>query len=131
MQWTVQVGDEFLLEFQELHPGVQTEIAALSLWLEQFGPRLGRPRVDTLNDSKHANMKELRFSAADGEWRASLSPSTRSARPSCLWPAISAAPANKSSTAILSARRTVGSMRICGDWKNSKREGDRYANRYS
>ncbi len=37
--------------------------------LQQFGPRLGRPRVDTLNDSRHANMKELRFSATDGEWR--------------------------------------------------------------
>jgi len=30
---------------------------------------LGRPRVDTLNGSRHANMKELRFSAADGAWR--------------------------------------------------------------
>ncbi len=69
MRWAVQIGDEFMPEFQELHADVQTEIAALSLWLEQFGPRLGRPRVDTLNDSKHANMKELRFSAADGEWR--------------------------------------------------------------
>src|SRR3974377_21537 len=37
--------------------------------LQQFGPQLGRPRVDTLNGSRHANMKELRFSAADGEWR--------------------------------------------------------------
>ena len=37
--------------------------------LEQFGPQLGRPRVDTLNDSRHANMKELRFDAADGIWR--------------------------------------------------------------
>ena len=25
--------------------------------------------VDTLNGSRHANMKELRFGAADGEWR--------------------------------------------------------------
>jgi hypothetical protein len=25
--------------------------------------------VDTLNDSRHANMKELRFSASDGQWR--------------------------------------------------------------
>ena len=31
--------------------------------LEQFGPQLGRPRVDTLNGSRHANMKELRFDA--------------------------------------------------------------------
>ena len=37
--------------------------------LETFGPQLGRPRVDTLNGSKHANMKELRFDAADGIWR--------------------------------------------------------------
>jgi hypothetical protein len=38
-------------------------------FLQQFGPQLGRPRVDTLKGSRHANMKELRFSAADGEWR--------------------------------------------------------------
>ncbi len=48
---------------------VRIEILALSQVLQQFGPQLGRPRVDTLNGSKHANMKELRFSAADGEWR--------------------------------------------------------------
>lgn len=35
----------------------------------QFGPQLGRPRVDTLKGSRHANMKELRFSVANGEWR--------------------------------------------------------------
>jgi hypothetical protein len=37
--------------------------------LEKFGPQLGRPRVDTLNGSRHANMKELRFTADDGVWR--------------------------------------------------------------
>ena len=37
--------------------------------LETFGPQLGRPRADTLKGSKHANMKELRFDAADGVWR--------------------------------------------------------------
>jgi len=55
--------------FNDLHEDVQTEILALSRLLQQFGPQLGRPRVDTLNGSRHANMKELRFSAADGEWR--------------------------------------------------------------
>jgi hypothetical protein len=30
---------------------------------------LSRPRVDTLNGSRHANMKELRFNAANGVWR--------------------------------------------------------------
>ena len=37
--------------------------------LEYSGPQLGRPRADTLNGSRHANMKELRFDAADGVWR--------------------------------------------------------------
>ncbi|MEX1250636.1 MAG: type II toxin-antitoxin system RelE/ParE family toxin, partial [Hyphomonas sp.] len=33
------------------------------------GPSLGRPHADTLTGSKHADMKELRCSAADGVWR--------------------------------------------------------------
>lgn len=61
--------DDFEPEFRSLHEDVRTEILALSLVLQQFGPQLGRPRVDTLKGSRHANMKELRFSAADGEWR--------------------------------------------------------------
>jgi len=63
------MADEFEPEFAALHEDVQTEILALSLVLEEFGPQLGRPRVDTLKGSRHANIKELRFSAADGEWR--------------------------------------------------------------
>lgn len=69
MKWAVEMADEFEAEFDALPEDVQTEILALSLVLEQFGPQLGRPRVDTLSGSRHANMKELRFSAADGEWR--------------------------------------------------------------
>ncbi len=69
MPWAVEMADEFEPEFAALHEDVQTEILALSLVLEEFGPQLGRPRVDTLKGSRHANMKELRFSAADGEWR--------------------------------------------------------------
>lgn len=40
-------------------------------WLgaSSFGPGLGRPHVDTLAGSRHANMKELRFHASDGVWR--------------------------------------------------------------
>jgi hypothetical protein len=69
VKWAVEMADEFEPEFNVLHEDVRTEILALSLVLEEFGPQLGRPRVDTLNGSRHANMKELRFSAADGEWR--------------------------------------------------------------
>ena len=37
--------------------------------LQAFGPQLGRPSVDTLKGSKHANMKELRFDWERGVWR--------------------------------------------------------------
>src|SRR5215469_16362510 len=67
--WIVEIGDEFLPEFTELDEQVRTEILAHSRLLQQFGPNLGRPRADTLKDSRHANMKELRFEAADGVWR--------------------------------------------------------------
>ena len=69
MSWVVEIGDEFEAEFDSLGQDVQTEILVLSRLLQQFGPQLGRPRADTLNGSRHAKMKELRFSAADGEWR--------------------------------------------------------------
>jgi len=69
VSWVVEIGDEFVLEFDGLHEDVRTEILALSRLLQRFGPQLGRPRVDTLKGSRHPNMKELRFSAAGGEWR--------------------------------------------------------------
>ena len=69
VSWIVEIGDEFKPEFFALQEDVQTEILALTRLLQQFGPQLGRPRVDTLKGSRHANMKELRFSAVDGEWR--------------------------------------------------------------
>jgi hypothetical protein len=69
MEWSVGLHDEFDPEFGELPEAVQDEILALMGLLKQFGPALGRPRVDTLNGSQHANMKELRFEAADGVWR--------------------------------------------------------------
>ena len=69
MSWVVGIADEFEPEFDSLQRDVQSEILAMSRLLQRFGPRLGRPRVDTLNGSKHANMKELRFSASNGEWR--------------------------------------------------------------
>jgi len=75
--WTVEVGDEFEPEFEKLREDVRTEILALTRLLQQFGPQLGRPWVDTLSGSRHANMKELRFSAADGEWRVAFAFDTK------------------------------------------------------
>jgi hypothetical protein len=69
VSWVVEIGDEFVPEFDALHEDVQIELLALSRLVQRFGPQLGRPRVDTLKGSRHPNMKELRFSAAGGEWR--------------------------------------------------------------
>ena len=69
MAWQVEFDDEFYREFQDFDAAVQDELLALTVLLEQFGPALKRPHADTLKASKHANMRELRFRAAGGEWR--------------------------------------------------------------
>src|ERR1700678_2479554 len=69
MKWELEFHKDFDPEFNGLPDEVQNAILAHALLLEQFGPQLGRPRVDTLKGSRHANMKELRFDAADGVWR--------------------------------------------------------------
>jgi hypothetical protein len=67
--WEIDFHPDFNPEYEELADVVQDELLAHLRLLEQFGPQLGRPRVDTLNGSRHANMKELRFFAANGVWR--------------------------------------------------------------
>lgn len=69
MAWSVGFHSSFESEFDELDEEVQDEILALMGLLQEFGPKLARPRVGTLNGSRHANLKELRFKAADGVWR--------------------------------------------------------------
>ena len=69
MSWAVAFHSELVPEFRDLHGQVQDEVYAIGRLLEQLGPQSGRPQVDTLNGSRHANMKEMRFSAAGGEWR--------------------------------------------------------------
>jgi hypothetical protein len=69
MAWTVRLAVEFVNELRELREPVQTELLAHARLLAQFGPQLGRPRVDTLKGSRYSNMKELRFGADGGVWR--------------------------------------------------------------
>lgn len=69
MTWAVEFADEFEPEFDRLPVAVQDELLAQAHVIVRFGPAAGRPRVDTLKGSRHANMKELRFSAANGVWR--------------------------------------------------------------
>lgn len=68
-KWDVDFHGEFVPEYHGLPEGVQDELLALVEVLEILGPQMGRPRVDTLNGSRYANMKELRFDANDGVWR--------------------------------------------------------------
>lgn len=58
-RWTVVVEhvEEWLHDLDERT--YELVIAALEL-LEEMGPALGRPLVDTLKGSRHRNMKELR-----------------------------------------------------------------------
>jgi hypothetical protein len=67
--WDVDFHSQFVPEFEALDQRVQDELYAHIDALKVFGPQMGRPRVDTLAGSRHANMKELRFDAADGVWR--------------------------------------------------------------
>ena len=69
MAWDVDFHSQFVPEFEALDEDVQDELFAHVDALKVFGPQMGRPRVDTLAGSRHANMKELRFDAADGVWR--------------------------------------------------------------
>ena len=72
MAWDVEFEDAFEAEFLALEQEVQDALFAAARLLVDYGPQLGRPYADTLKGSKHANMKELRFDAADGEWRAAF-----------------------------------------------------------
>lgn len=82
MEWDVEFHDDFEGEFDDLSEAVQDAILAEVNLLAKVGPSLKRPHADTLNGSKHANMKELRCNADDGNGGSPL-PSTPSARPYC------------------------------------------------
>jgi hypothetical protein len=69
MPWTVLFHSEFELEFAGFSEAVQDELLARLQALAEFGPTLGRPRVDTLKGSSFPNMKELRFECEGGVWR--------------------------------------------------------------
>jgi hypothetical protein len=67
--WTIELAPEFVPELRALTADVRIELLAQAQIIERFGPTTGRPRVDTLKGSRHANMKELRFDAGGGVWR--------------------------------------------------------------
>lgn len=68
-EWRVVVTDEFDEWFQGIDAAEQEDVRTKVNLLRQFGPTLRRPHADTLNGSKHANMKELRVRTARSELR--------------------------------------------------------------
>ena len=67
--WKVLFDETFASEAATFDLDVRMQLRTMQALLSQYGPHLGRPHADTLKGSKHANMKELRFNAADGVWR--------------------------------------------------------------
>ncbi len=69
MLWSVVFHDALVPEVAAPPATVQEALAAHARLFMAFGPKLGRPAVDSLKGSRIANLKELRFSADDGVWR--------------------------------------------------------------
>jgi hypothetical protein len=58
--WEIKTTDTFDEWYDALDDDDRANVLAGMLVLHEKGPFLGRPHVDTVNDSKHVNMKELR-----------------------------------------------------------------------
>ena len=65
MAWNVATTSTFDGWFTELGEAEKAEIIAKVELVKLLGPQLSRPHADTLNGSKHTNMKELRADTAD------------------------------------------------------------------
>jgi hypothetical protein len=60
MGWDIEGTDQFKEWFLGLTDAEDKAVSASIETLERFGPALGRPLVDTIDDSRIANLKELR-----------------------------------------------------------------------
>ena len=60
MAWDVEHTNEFQEWWESLDPDEQHSVALSVAAIIDEGPNLGRPQVDTVNGSRHSNMKELR-----------------------------------------------------------------------
>lgn len=66
--WTITLHPDFVAEFRALPDAVRRSLISSANIVAVRGPDTGRPIVDTLKGSSHANMKEMRI-AAGGAWR--------------------------------------------------------------
>ncbi len=61
MSWTVKVGEDVAEFLEALTPEESSDVFACIQLLREFGPNLRRPHADTLRNSSHSNMRELRI----------------------------------------------------------------------
>jgi len=64
-EWQVEYSDEFGAWWDELTEAEQEDVRASVNLLRRLGPSLGRPHVDSVASSRHANMN-CGFSTGDG-----------------------------------------------------------------
>jgi hypothetical protein len=69
MAWDVEVSDEFAAWYGALDDDEVESVNYSIALLEECGPILGRPHVDVVRHSRHANMKELRVQHAGLPYR--------------------------------------------------------------
>jgi len=67
--WEIEGTDEFQEWFGGLSVAARESVAHAVGVLEQIGPALGRPEVDTVKGSRYSNMKELRIQHAGRPYR--------------------------------------------------------------
>ena len=60
MSWGAERTDEFDSWWQTLTDSEQRKVVASVEALQELGPSAGRPLVDSVEGSRHSNMKELR-----------------------------------------------------------------------
>jgi hypothetical protein len=59
--WIIDRTEEIAKWIKNLDEEAKEAIFKSLLILQEIGPSLGRPHVDTIKESKHKNMKELRI----------------------------------------------------------------------
>lgn len=59
-EWEAEFTDEFETWWNGLSEAEQVDVRTQVNLLRRFGPALGRPHVDSVASSRHANMRELR-----------------------------------------------------------------------
>lgn len=69
MKWRIVFDPDFRVWFYQQEQGFQDDAFAVLTVLAEFGPNLGRPRVDTLENSDFKNMKEIRIQYQGDPWR--------------------------------------------------------------